>query len=121
MVAGLAGIGGTVRNLAAAAQLAAEPAVLRRAGLRARRATALDALIERARRAAASERGEVPGIKPERGDLILAGALVIQTVMEVGGFDALEAREAGLREGVFFEALLDERDPPLFDDVRRAR
>ena len=51
-----------------------------------------------------SERGKVPGIKPERGDLILAGALVIQAVMEAGGFDALEATEAGLREGVFFEA-----------------
>ena len=45
---------------------------------------------------------------------------VIQTVMEVGGFDALEATDAGMREGVFFEALLAEHDPPLFDDVRRA-
>ena len=67
-----------------------------------------------------AERGGVPGIKPERGDLILAGALVIQTVMEVGGFDALEVTEAGLREGAFFEALLDDHDPPLFDDVRHA-
>jgi exopolyphosphatase/guanosine-5'-triphosphate,3'-diphosphate pyrophosphatase len=40
--------------------------------------------------------------------------------MEVGGFDVLEATEAGLREGVFFETLLEGADPPLFDDVRRA-
>jgi exopolyphosphatase/guanosine-5'-triphosphate,3'-diphosphate pyrophosphatase len=45
-------------------------------------------------------------------------------VLQAGGFDALEATEAGLREGVFFERLLGadatgER-PPLFDDVRRA-
>jgi exopolyphosphatase/guanosine-5'-triphosphate,3'-diphosphate pyrophosphatase len=59
----------------------------------------------------------VPGIKPERGDLILAGALVVDGVMEAGGFDALEATEAGLREGVFFESLLG--DPPLFADVRQ--
>ena len=65
------------------------------------------------------ERGQVPGIKPERGDLILAGALVIQTVMDIGAFDALEVTEAGLREGVFYSTLLEGRDPPLFEDVRR--
>ena len=65
------------------------------------------------------ERGEVPGIKPERGDLILAGAVAVQTVMELGGFEALEVTEAGLREGVFYSELLEGRDPPLFEDVRR--
>ena len=38
--------------------------------------------------------------------------------MEAGGFGVLEATEAGLREGVFFETMLG--DPPLWDDVRRA-
>ena len=38
--------------------------------------------------------------------------------MEAGGFGMLEATDAGLREGVFFETLLG--DPPLWDDVRRA-
>ena len=60
-----------------------------------------------------------PGIKPERGDLILAGAVAVQTVMELGGFEALEVTEAGLREGVFYSELLEGRDPPLFEDVRR--
>jgi exopolyphosphatase / guanosine-5'-triphosphate,3'-diphosphate pyrophosphatase len=46
--------------------------------------------------------------------------VVVQTVMELGGFDELEATDAGLREGVFFSVLLDGSDPPLFDDVRRA-
>jgi exopolyphosphatase/guanosine-5'-triphosphate,3'-diphosphate pyrophosphatase len=67
-----------------------------------------------------AERGKVPGIKPERGDLILASALVIQCVMEAGGFDCMEVTEAGLREGVFLSRLLDHRYPPLFHDVRRA-
>jgi exopolyphosphatase / guanosine-5'-triphosphate,3'-diphosphate pyrophosphatase len=62
----------------------------------------------------------VSGIKPERGDVILAGALTVATVMEVAGADSLEVTEAGLREGVFFETLLEDRDPPLFKDVRRA-
>jgi exopolyphosphatase/guanosine-5'-triphosphate,3'-diphosphate pyrophosphatase len=62
----------------------------------------------------------VDGIKEGRADVILAAALVIDTVMEVAGFDEFEATEAGLREGVFFETLLAGTDPPLFEDVRRA-
>ena len=42
----------------------------------------------------------------------LAGAVVIQEVLDVGGFSAIETTEEGLREGVFFESLLG--DPPLF-------
>jgi exopolyphosphatase/guanosine-5'-triphosphate,3'-diphosphate pyrophosphatase len=61
----------------------------------------------------------MPGVKPARADLILAGALVVQSVMEAGGFEGIEVTEAGLREGVFFERYLH-GDPPLFDDVRRA-
>jgi exopolyphosphatase/guanosine-5'-triphosphate,3'-diphosphate pyrophosphatase len=68
----------------------------------------------------AAERASIDGIKPGRADVILAAALVIDTVMEVAGFDAIEATEAGLREGVFFETLLAGSDPPLFDDVRRS-
>jgi exopolyphosphatase/guanosine-5'-triphosphate,3'-diphosphate pyrophosphatase len=40
--------------------------------------------------------------------------------MEVGGFDALEVTEAGLREGVLFETLYEDLDPPLLPDVRAA-
>jgi exopolyphosphatase / guanosine-5'-triphosphate,3'-diphosphate pyrophosphatase len=113
----LVGVGGTVRNLAAASQLQAGLPSFGIQGHAITRA-ALDELIERLAELPVSERAKVPGIKFNRADLILAGALVIQSVMEVGGFDALEATHAGLREGVFFESLLG--DPPLFDDVRRA-
>jgi exopolyphosphatase / guanosine-5'-triphosphate,3'-diphosphate pyrophosphatase len=65
------------------------------------------------------ERRNVAGIKPERADLILAGAVVVHCVMEAGGFKRLEVTEAGLREGAFFEELLG-GDPPLLDDVRAA-
>ena len=69
-------------------------------------AEALDELIDELAALPAAERGVVPGIKPERGDLILAGAVVVADVMEAGGFEAIEVTEAGLREGVFFESLL---------------
>jgi exopolyphosphatase/guanosine-5'-triphosphate,3'-diphosphate pyrophosphatase len=115
----LAGIGGTVRNLAAAVMLERGLPSYGTQGFRVERG-ALDALVERLAVLTPAERGRVPGIKPERGDLILAGAVVVQTVMEAGGFDELVVTEAGLREGAFFEELLDGSDPPLLPDVRAA-
>jgi exopolyphosphatase / guanosine-5'-triphosphate,3'-diphosphate pyrophosphatase len=115
----LVGIGGTVRNLAAAAQRAAELPSNGIQGMVIERAE-LDELVERLAALPAAERASVPGIKPARADLILAGAVVVQGVLSAGGFDGLEATEAGLREGVFFERLLADREPALFDDVRRA-
>jgi exopolyphosphatase/guanosine-5'-triphosphate,3'-diphosphate pyrophosphatase len=115
----LVGIGGTTRNLAAAAELQAGLPSFGVQGFALRR-DALDTLVDRLTDMPAAERGKVPGIKSGRGDLILAGAVVVQTVMDVGGFDVLEATEAGLREGVFFATLLEDADPPLFEDVRRA-
>lgn len=113
----LTGVGGTVRNLASAAQLAAG---LPSYGVQGYRVTreALGALIETFCGLTADERASVPGIKVARGDLILAGALVIDTVMEAGGFGMIEATDSGLREGVFFASLLG--DPPLVEDVRVA-
>jgi exopolyphosphatase / guanosine-5'-triphosphate,3'-diphosphate pyrophosphatase len=120
----LVGIGGTVRNLAAAAQRAAG---LPSNGVQGMLigGDALGELVERLAALPAAERASIPGIKPARADLILAGALVVQGVLEAGGFDGIETTEAGMREGVFFERLLAERGsssarPPLFEDVRRS-
>jgi exopolyphosphatase / guanosine-5'-triphosphate,3'-diphosphate pyrophosphatase len=115
----LIGIGGTMRNLASAIQAAAGRPSL--GGIQGFEITpdALDDLIERLAAMPADERGDVKGIKYARADLILAGAMVVQVVLEHGGFDAITVTEAGLREGVFFSEHLD-GDPPLFDDVRRS-
>ncbi len=115
----LVGLGGTVRTLAAAAQRAASVPEFGVQGF-CLTAAALDDLVERLADLPPAERSDVAGIKPARADLILAGAVVLRTVLDVGGFDALEATEAGLREGVWFERLLAPAEPPLFDDVRRA-
>jgi exopolyphosphatase/guanosine-5'-triphosphate,3'-diphosphate pyrophosphatase len=113
------GIGGTVRNLAAAAQRAAG---LPSNGVQGMviGADALDELVERLAALPAAERASIPGIKPARADLILAGALVVRETMRAVGSTAIETTEAGLREGVFFERLLAPAEPPLFEDVRRA-
>jgi len=146
----LVGMGGTVRNLAAAVQRAEG---LPSSGVQGMYVSgeALDELIERLAALPATQRSSVPGIKPARADLILAGAIVVQGALRAGGFDGLEVTEAGLREGVFFERLLAgsagsgilagsgmrasasvsrarrrvstgsaDRDPPLFADLRRA-
>jgi exopolyphosphatase/guanosine-5'-triphosphate,3'-diphosphate pyrophosphatase len=115
----LVGTGGTVRNLAAAAQRAAGLPSNGVQGMMIER-EALDELVQRLAALPANERASVPGIKPARADLILAGAVVVQGVLEAGGFPALETTEAGLREGIFFERLLADHSPPLLDDVRRA-
>ena len=114
----LAGVGGTIRNLAAAAQKRLGLSDVDVQGFRLTR-DAIEELIELLADRPASRRGSIRGIKPDRGDVILGGAVVVAAAMENGGFDALEASEAGLREGVFFERLLGDRDPPLLEDVRR--
>jgi exopolyphosphatase / guanosine-5'-triphosphate,3'-diphosphate pyrophosphatase len=97
----LVGLGGTVRNLATAA---GPPADEVQGFLLT--ADALGELIERLAALPAAERSTVPGIKPARADIVLAGALVIQQVMRQGGFDALEVTAAGLREGILLERRL---------------
>jgi exopolyphosphatase/guanosine-5'-triphosphate,3'-diphosphate pyrophosphatase len=112
----LVGIGGTIRNLAAAAMKRLELPDIDVQGFALTRA-ALEELIEELARRPASKRGAVRGIKPDRGDVILGGALVLAAALEEGGFDAIEVTEAGLREGIFFEGLLGGRE--LFVDVRQ--
>lgn len=116
----LVGLGGTVRNLAAAAE--------RAQGLTAEdvhgfaiRASALDELIERLAALPARDRANVPGIKANRADIVLAGAVVVREVMRAGGFSLLEASAMGLREGVFFERQLADHRVPGLLAPRRAR
>ncbi|HUA10547.1 MAG TPA: Ppx/GppA phosphatase family protein [Solirubrobacteraceae bacterium] len=115
----MVGVGGTVRNLAAAVQRAAGLPSGVVQGVEISR-PCLEELIARLAALPAEERASIPGIKPARADLILAGALVVLGVMRHGGFDTLQATEAGLREGIFLERLLAPSDPPLVEDVRRA-
>jgi len=112
----LVGIGGTIRNLAAAAMKRLDLPDLDVQGFTLT-LEALEELIELLAARPASKRGGVAGIKPDRGDVILGGALVLAGALEAGDFDELEVTEAGLREGIFFERLLGEGR--LFEDVRR--
>ncbi|MGI9094532.1 MAG: HD domain-containing protein [Thermoleophilaceae bacterium] len=114
----LAGLGGTIRNLAAAVQKRLELPDVDVQGFTLTR-DALEELIEQLASRPASKRGSVRGIKPDRSDVILGGAMVVAAAMDHGGFTEMEVTEAGLREGIFFERLLEDRDPPLLEEVRR--
>ena len=111
----LVGLGGTIRNLAAAAMKRGDFPTLDVQGFALER-DVLEEIIEVLASRPASKRA-IGGIKPDRADVILGGALVLAAVLDAGGFERIEVTEAGLREGVFFERLLGDRE--LFDDVRR--
>jgi exopolyphosphatase/guanosine-5'-triphosphate,3'-diphosphate pyrophosphatase len=115
----LVGIGGAVRNLAAASQHAHDQIDIGVQGFVLTRKM-LDDLVSTLASLSASERGDLPGIKPGRGDIILASALTIETVLEIGDFDGIEVTEASLRDGVFFARELLAGDEPLLPDVRQA-
>jgi exopolyphosphatase/guanosine-5'-triphosphate,3'-diphosphate pyrophosphatase len=58
------------------------------------------------------------GLKSDRADIILAGALVLQGVMERFQFPALIVSPNGLREGLFFEQFWAEQAYPIPTSVR---
>ena len=81
----LVGMGGAVRNLAAAAQGGAGAGIQ---GYVLERAALAELVAELAKRPA-SQRA-LPGIKAARADIVLGAAVVLETVLELGGFDGIE-------------------------------
>src|SRR5918992_451820 len=86
----LVGVGGTIRNLAAAAMKRAGLPALDVQGFELTR-DALEDIVEWLADRPASKRGDMPGIKPDRGDVILGGALVL-----AAGLHELDAHDREL-------------------------
>jgi exopolyphosphatase / guanosine-5'-triphosphate,3'-diphosphate pyrophosphatase len=116
----IVGMGGAARNLAAAAQrLIGQPDIGVQGFVITREMLA--ELVGTLAALPVDERGELPGIKLGRGDIILAAAVAIETVVELGSFAGIEVTEASLRDGVFLaRELLADQPEPLFADVREA-
>lgn len=113
----LVGIGGTIRTLAEIDQKVHNYPLDRVHGyvlLRER----LEALIEQLRGMDQRQREEIPGLRRDRADLILPGAVILAHLMRRGGFEALTVGGQGLREGIFYEHFLVGEQPPLFADMR---
>ena len=56
------------------------------------------------------ERRKVPGLQPERADIILAGAAILDAFMQELGVTDLHVSEHGLREGLLVDYLLKHAD-----------
>lgn len=110
-------MGGALRTLAAMAQKASDYPLGEVHGYVLTRAALRD-LIERMVDLPKRERKRIPGLKSDRADIMLAGAVVVDALMQVAGVDRIEICAEGLRWGVFWEAYLAPEDPPLVHDVR---
>jgi exopolyphosphatase/guanosine-5'-triphosphate,3'-diphosphate pyrophosphatase len=98
----LVGMGGGLTNLAAVSHELAtyDPDVVQ--GTVLDRAE-IDRQVELYRTRTADERRQVVGLQPQRAEVILAGALVVRSVMHLLGKDALTVSDRGLRYGVLAE------------------
>jgi uncharacterized membrane protein len=95
----LIGLGGAVTNLVAVqhALVPYDPEVVRGATLdRAE----VERQIELYRSRGADARRQIPGLQPQRAEVILAGACIVRGVLELLGRDALQASDRGLRHGL---------------------
>jgi len=113
----LVAMGGAVRTLAAMAQKAEAYPLGEVHGYMLRR-DALRALIERMAGMPRADRRRIPGLKADRADIMLAGAVVLDALLQAAGVDRVEVCAEGLRWGVFWEAFLAPADPPVVEDVR---
>jgi exopolyphosphatase/guanosine-5'-triphosphate,3'-diphosphate pyrophosphatase len=96
------GMGGAVTNLAGVMHGLAtyDPEVVQ--GTVLGRAE-IDRQIELYRTRDAAGRREIVGLQPARGEVILAGACIVRTVLELLGCDALTVSDRGLRHGLLAE------------------
>jgi exopolyphosphatase/guanosine-5'-triphosphate,3'-diphosphate pyrophosphatase len=113
----MVGVGGTIRTLAAMHQRRTGYALDEIHGYLLTR-DGLEELIEVMAELPARERSRLPGLKQDRADITLAGAVVISTALQRLGVEAVEICAQGLREGIFYERFLAPAEPPLIGDVR---
>ncbi|MEK7277339.1 MAG: Ppx/GppA family phosphatase [Chloroflexota bacterium] len=79
----------------------------------------LENLIALMRELPAAERVmKLPGLKPDRADIILAGAMVAAAAMRRAGVDRLLVCEQGLRAGIFYQEFLTPSASPVIPDLR---
>ncbi|HLY28847.1 MAG TPA: Ppx/GppA phosphatase family protein [Aggregatilineales bacterium] len=115
----LVGLGGSLRNVTHMAQKSLDYPMGELHGFQLRDSD-LRRAIEQMEYLTVQQRMALPGMKPDRADIALAGAIVIEECMKHAGYDRMTVCAQGLREGVFYEGFLSTNKPPIFEDVRRA-
>jgi exopolyphosphatase/guanosine-5'-triphosphate,3'-diphosphate pyrophosphatase len=109
-------LGGTIRNLARAVQKTHRyPLQDRIHGYFLRRED-LEDLVDRLLGLKARKRSRVPGIKSDRADVIVAGALVYRWLLRHLDLEGVWISGSGLREGALLRSFLP--SPHLIDNLR---
>jgi len=108
---GLVGMGGTITNVAAVKHglETYDPDVVQ--GTVLDRAE-IDRQIELFRVRSADERRSLPGLQPKRAEVILAGACIVRTVLELLGHESVTVSDRGLRHGLLVERFGTEGQDP---------
>jgi len=114
----LVGLGGTIRNLARIEAQRIDHPLNTLHGFVLRKES-VQGSIRQFRELPLDERQGIPGLNPDRADIILPGAVVLLSMMERLGTDRVEISENGVREGVFFERFWRHLEEPIIPDVRR--
>jgi exopolyphosphatase/guanosine-5'-triphosphate,3'-diphosphate pyrophosphatase len=98
----LVGLGGAVTNLAAVRHGLTEydPQVVQGTVLDR---DEIDRQLELYRSCGAEERSRIRGLQPKRAAVILAGACIVRTVLELLGCESLTVSDRGLRHGLLLE------------------
>lgn len=96
------GIGGTVRNIAKMDQKSTNYPLPRMHNYRLPKERFED-IYEKVCSRNCAARKKIPGLSNERADIIIAGALVIKSLLEHTGGNELIISGNGLREGIFYE------------------
>ncbi|MGB4582010.1 MAG: Ppx/GppA phosphatase family protein [Coriobacteriia bacterium] len=117
----LVGSGGTVTTLAAMIAAERDPGLASMHGFEFGR-DELSGLRGRLARTTAKERAAIRGMSDGRVDLIVAGAVVLDEVMEALGATRVIANARGMREGIIIDTVERERGPaPQADRMRSVR
>lgn len=79
----------------------------------------VEIIVERLAANPINKRKQLPGMKADRADISLGGALVVLEAMRAANIEEMVICNQGLREGLFYERFLGPEEA-LFKDVRQA-
>ena len=98
----LVAVAGTVTTLAAVAQALPVYDATRVHGSALSRED-LETLLGRLAALPVAGRAVLPGMEPKRADVIVAGAVLVEAAMDLGGFDVLTVSDRGVRWGLLHD------------------
>jgi exopolyphosphatase/guanosine-5'-triphosphate,3'-diphosphate pyrophosphatase len=113
----LVGLGGTIRNLAKMEAERCNYPLNTLHGFSLSRQS-VEKSVRLLTELSLAERRKLPGLNSDRADIILPGAMVIQSIMDRLAADRLTISVNGLREGLFFERFWEHLTYPVVADVR---